>query len=113
MGRSLTPRFSQVVSIPDGNPYPIKIESTFTLQYPNLSHEHIEPNSRLLMDPTNADLLVPSSKSEWSFRIFSPGEGHQSWRADLINHFDEKFRRVVDNFRLRDLLITDPKEHCD
>jgi len=96
-----------------GQAVEVKIESTFTLQYPKRPPAlTADLYARMIFDPATGDMIVPSSKSEWSFRLFAPGEGHQPWRADLIRHFDDKFALLVDQFRLRELLISDPKEHC-
>lgn len=78
----------------------VKVESTFTLQYPGA--RTTEENARILLTKNDA---IPSGKSEWSLRVYADEAGKNTWDPEVVHAMDKIFRRLAEEFLTRELLI--------
>lgn len=92
----------------EGKVVHVEVESTFTLQYPPYS----EKDADFLMFPSTADMLVPSSKSEWSLRIFSDNNGNDLWDPEIVAIFTTKFKKIVASLVEQELIVSDEDRYC-
>lgn len=83
----------------------MEVESTFTLQYPWLSVKDAD----FLMFRATGDPVVPSSKSEWSMRIFPGNHGRDVWDTEIVTLFTNKFKKIVAALEERELIIPDER----
>lgn len=61
------------------------------------------------MNPITGDMRIPSSKSEWSLRIFSSNHGKSVWNPDVVKIVDSKFADIVKKLSEKELILPDTR----